>query len=297
MKKYIGAAVILLLSFQFSLGSGIQWSSLSVEKAIEKAKTEDKLVFIDVFATWCGPCKYLDKKVFPDPAVAEYFNAEFISLEIDGERGEGPELMQKFALNAFPSLLFLDGEGKLIRKQIGATDAEGLLKMGKEVVDPTSSPVYQMQQKFEKGDRDRVFLSEYLILMSQEELDASPIAEAYLEAFADEKGQGLNMDRQGDFLAFIYGIDDLEHPLTKEFLNEIVDYIKIDPNLTAMKIDRLFGIYMDKAVEAGDPEIGVTALRTIYPALEKAMEGELAPVEEAEGKMRKTLEEMIEEQQ
>jgi thioredoxin-related protein len=295
MKKYTAALAFFLLIFQLSAATGIEWSSLSLEKAIEQAKNEDKLVFIDVFATWCGPCKYLDKKVFPDAALSEFFNAEFINLEIDGERGEGPDLMRQFELSAFPTLLFLDGEGKLIRKQVGAMDAEELLKMARVVVDPTSSPIYQMQQRFDNGERDRVFLSKFLILLSEEQQDASSVAMTYLEEFSDSAGTGLSMDRQGDFLAFIFGIDDLEHPLMKEFLGDIVEYIKIDPNLTAMKIDRIFNLHMEKAVAVGDPEIGVAALRAMYPALTAAMEGDIAPVEEAEEKMRETLREMMKE--
>ena len=66
---------------------GIDFFPGSWNEALELAKKEDKLIFLDAYASWCGPCKSMQKKVFPTDKVGEYFNARFINVKIDMEKG------------------------------------------------------------------------------------------------------------------------------------------------------------------------------------------------------------------
>lgn len=77
-------------------------------EAVKKSKEENKPIFLDVYATWCGPCKMLKRNTFSDKEVGEYFNTHFINVSIDGEEEEGRKLMEKFNLRAYPSLLVID---------------------------------------------------------------------------------------------------------------------------------------------------------------------------------------------
>jgi thioredoxin-related protein len=66
--------------------------------------------------------------VFTDPAVGEYFNKNFVNLKIDMEKGEGVQLSQQYQVQYYPTLFFIDANGKIIKKLVGYQDAAGLLK-------------------------------------------------------------------------------------------------------------------------------------------------------------------------
>ena len=77
-----------------------------IKRPLKRPKQRIKLVFMDAYATWCGPCKWMSANVFTDPKVADYFNANFVNIKMDMEKGEGPELARQFNLRAYPTLVF-----------------------------------------------------------------------------------------------------------------------------------------------------------------------------------------------
>lgn len=108
--------------------SGIKFSKLSFEKAIKQAKSSGKLIFIDVHTSWCGPCKEMAKTTFTDSEVGKVFNGKFINLKIDAEADtDGPMISKAYTVSAYPTLLFVNSEGKLIRKLVGKQSKEKLL--------------------------------------------------------------------------------------------------------------------------------------------------------------------------
>jgi thiol:disulfide interchange protein len=108
--------------------SGIKFSKMSFEKAIKQAKSSGKLIFIDVHTSWCGPCKEMAKTTFTDQEVGKVFNQKFINLKIDAEQdADGPMISKAYTVSAYPTLLFINGEGKLVRKLVGKQSKEKLL--------------------------------------------------------------------------------------------------------------------------------------------------------------------------
>ena len=101
------------------------------KQALEEAKRQNKLVFIDAFASWCGPCKMLSKSTFTDKKVAEYFNEHFINLSVDMEKGEGPMLAAKYKVNRFPTLIITDDGGNRITFTVGYIMPDDMLGFGK----------------------------------------------------------------------------------------------------------------------------------------------------------------------
>ncbi|MFD1142138.1 thioredoxin family protein [Larkinella insperata] len=112
---------------------GIQFSDAAWKAQLAKAKAEKKLVFLDAYTSWCGPCKLLQKNVFTQKEVGDFFNKEFINVKIDMEKGEGPELALQYPLEGYPTLLFIDGDGKVVKKVLGYQSPEELLTIGKGV--------------------------------------------------------------------------------------------------------------------------------------------------------------------
>lgn len=115
--------------------SGILFVESSWAAIVKKAKAEKKIIFLDAYASWCGPCKLLQKNVFTRSDVGEVFNRNFINVKIDMEKGEGPQLMRLFPLEVYPTLFFIDPSGKVVKKVAGYQSAESLIQIGTNLAD------------------------------------------------------------------------------------------------------------------------------------------------------------------
>lgn len=91
--------------------SAVEWFHGSLEQALAKAKTEGTLVFVDVGAYWCPPCQQLDEEVFVLPEVGQRLGAGYVAVHIDAEKGEGPELVERYRVQAYPTILVLEATG------------------------------------------------------------------------------------------------------------------------------------------------------------------------------------------
>jgi thiol:disulfide interchange protein len=99
--------------------------------ALHRAQVQNKYIFVDAYATWCGPCNLLKSTTFKNSKAAAFFNANFISLEMDMERGDGPDLAQRWGIQAYPTLLIFDSNGKPMTGTMGYMGANALIKFGK----------------------------------------------------------------------------------------------------------------------------------------------------------------------
>lgn len=113
---------------------GIQFFKGSFQEALDKAKAENKPIFLDVYATWCGPCKMLKKRTFSDKNVGDYYNANFINIAINGETEEGYELSKLYDVKGYPTLLIIDKNGRKLTKQVGFVEPYILINFGKRIV-------------------------------------------------------------------------------------------------------------------------------------------------------------------
>lgn len=156
MKKIILFLFLVISTALFSQ-DGIKFGKQSFAQTLEQAKKENKLIFLDAFASWCGPCKLLDKNVFPKKEVGDYFNANFLNLHIDMEKGEGIEIAKKYSIYSYPTLLFIDGDGKVVYKAAGYMSPQELISIAKEAVNPENTLENKIA-KFEAGEKDPEFL-------------------------------------------------------------------------------------------------------------------------------------------
>ena len=156
MKKIISFLFLVISTALFSQ-DGIKFGKQSFAKTLEQAKKENKLIFLDAFASWCGPCKLLDKNVFPKKEVGDYFNANFLNLHIDMEKGEGIEIAKKYSIYSYPTLLFIVGDGKVVYKAAGYMSPQELISIAKEAVNPENTLENKIA-KFEAGEKDPEFL-------------------------------------------------------------------------------------------------------------------------------------------
>lgn len=114
--------------------TGIQFFHGSFAEAQAKAKKESKLIFMDAYTSWCAPCRYMAANVFTDQSVGEYYNSHFVNLKVDMEKGEGPELARRYSVMAYPTLLFLDGNGEVKSRTMGGKPAADFIALGQKAV-------------------------------------------------------------------------------------------------------------------------------------------------------------------
>ena len=110
MKKYI----LLIFACIYAIHLNAQNAGINFlhgttwAEAVAKAKAENKLIFIDFYTQWCGPCLNMAQTVFSLPTVGYYYNQTFINLKIDAEEGEGITLAKKYGVRSYPTYAFID---------------------------------------------------------------------------------------------------------------------------------------------------------------------------------------------
>lgn len=139
---------------------GIVFETGTWSQALEKAKVENKFIFMDCYTSWCGPCKMLARDVFTDPQAADFFNAHFVNVKFDMEKGEGKMLKEKFGVKAYPTLNFINGDGELVHCTVGAPDLAGLLAEAQAVLD--GKGLMALMKAYEAGNRTPDFIVSYL---------------------------------------------------------------------------------------------------------------------------------------
>lgn len=113
---------------------GIEFFHGTINEAKAKARQEGKLIFVDAYTTWCGPCRWMAANTFTDPDVGAFFNEHFVNMKLDMERGEGREFGQQYRVMAYPTLLFLDHTGTVKHRAMGAKKSGDFLKLGKSII-------------------------------------------------------------------------------------------------------------------------------------------------------------------
>jgi len=145
MKRITFLITMVLIAFTSFVGpsesgsktekeAGIQFHEGNWQEALQKAKKEGKPIFLDISASWCGPCKMLKASTFPNDEVGEFYNANFINVAVDGEKGEGIELARKYKIRGYPTLIYLDSNGEVIAQTAGYRNPEQFIEIGKQII-------------------------------------------------------------------------------------------------------------------------------------------------------------------
>lgn len=187
--------LLMLLVFGITFGMeaqnrSINFQSIEWKKALKQAKKEKKLIFVDCYTSWCGPCKMLAKDVFTQDAVADFFNQNFLNLKMDMEKdADGVALKSAFEIKAFPTLVFVDPvTQQVVHRMVGAGTAEWLLTGAKIAKDPQNN-LNGLTNRYEAGERTPKFLSQYLNALASAYMadEQTKVAVEYINSLSDEQ--------------------------------------------------------------------------------------------------------------
>lgn len=188
---------VLLLSTLFITtlsAEGIEFFHGTWEEALAEAEAQDKLIFVDAFAVWCGPCKRMANNVFPQEEVGVFYNRNFINMKIDMEAPENEAFRREYPVAAFPTLFFIDNKGEIVHQTKGAKDVDGLIRVGKVALN-AAEPVADFAEAYESGDRDPQLIYKYVQSLIRSGEPHLQITNEYLRSQTD-----LNTEQNLRFL-------------------------------------------------------------------------------------------------
>ncbi len=129
-KQIIVISIILTASFAHAQ---INFKTTYKDAQTFAKNTGKKLIFMDFTATWCGPCKQMEMKVFTNPEVFNLINSKFSSVQLDVDTPEGKELSNKYSIDGYPTMIILDIYGKVIKRIEGYHTDKQLIKEIKDL--------------------------------------------------------------------------------------------------------------------------------------------------------------------
>lgn len=182
-KTFLVAFSVLFHSVLFGQtnSTGIIFFQGTWDELLVSARENNKLIFVDVYTEWCGPCKSMDQFVFTQPTVGTAYNTNFLNYKIDAEKGEGIHLAKLYGVGAYPTFLFLNSMGQLVHKAVGERDAQRFVQLIDEVNKSANNEnnIEKLGEEFEHGNRNKLFLKKYLEELTRLTLNNDHVLDAY----------------------------------------------------------------------------------------------------------------------
>lgn len=195
MKKLMLVSILIILSTGLTKAQsdGIKFFHGTVDQLFAEAKKQDKLIFVDCYASWCGPCKWMAANVFTDPAVGEYFNKTFICYKLDMEKGEGPDFDERYPVAAYPTFMFIKHDGTRVYTVVGGREATEFIQIGKNANNPEKW-ISNFEEKYAKGERNPDFLLKYAYTLWESGNEYQEIANQYFATQSEAQlASAINM--------------------------------------------------------------------------------------------------------
>jgi thioredoxin-related protein len=203
----------------------INFLNIELDSAYKIAKSENKLLFVDCYTTWCGPCKYMEANIFTNSEVAKYYNDNFINVKLDMEKGEGEVFAGWYEVRSYPTYIFLDLSGRgrqLAHRIVGSMDAESFMQFAKDAQNEDVR-IGEMRNRYFSGERNPEFIRNYIekLYDSGYSSDARDIS---YWLYQDLDWSSIDSTDANILLSFITG---KSHPLHDGMMNNLSNLEKV----------------------------------------------------------------------
>lgn len=138
---------------------GTQFFKGTFAQALAKAKKENKKLMVDCYTLWCGPCRYMATNIFPNDTLGAYMNEHFVCMKLDMEHGEGPERNKTFQVEAYPTFIFFDADGKEMSRFEGMAMQDDFQKRCERILKgeaPISKEDIQKEKQHRVAEKDTI---------------------------------------------------------------------------------------------------------------------------------------------
>ena len=227
MSKVIFGILFLFLASS-ALFSQVNFEKIGLQEALVKAKKENKKVFIDVYASWCGPCKAMDAKVFSNKEVGERMAKEYIALKIDREKSPFRKDLSNYYIKGYPTMLILDSLGLEIGRIYGGRSISDFNKELDTYKTKMLSPVNQAFQNMKSNPNDQKIWKESLAYLYSQfnTLSRHRLYDQFKKECSVyfEKFTPTQLSDNDDFTIFRQVALPLEHPTVQFYLTDSTEY-------------------------------------------------------------------------
>ena len=266
--KLLSRLILLPLSL-LSLSIYGQVDFIQVEtpeemNAAQKMASDQMLMlFVDVYADWCGPCKMMDSEVFANAEVSDYMREHYLGIKVDGESDYGRIFAAEQGLEGYPSMFVFSDEGELISKIVGFTPADEMKNTLRSIKEgfgriKTYRALYQ-SGKLEAGE-----FADYITVirsMGNEE-EAERLSEEYLE-----KVMGPKL-ADSDILVVAYYMD-LDDAWWEDFSSDKERLVRILGDDYMLAMEKIYNNTLMKAVEEDRIDLVSKMARELAPLVEQ----------------------------
>ena len=146
----------------YAQNQGIQFFQGNWSEAVSQAKMNNKLIFVDFYTQWCGPCYNMAKDVFTRQDVGQFYNNHFVNVKMDAENGEGIELSKKYKVRSYPTYAFIDpATEELVHRSGSRQSAEQFIYTAESAITPHLRSFF-LDEEYNKGNREQSFLVNYI---------------------------------------------------------------------------------------------------------------------------------------
>ena len=183
MKKLLFGILFCVSGMLVARGEGVRFlDNVAWKQVVKEAREAGKMVFVDCYTSWCGPCKVLSSKIFPLKEVGDFYNANFICYKLDCEKGDGVEVAKTYQIMSFPTYLYVDGNGKLFYRSGAYMPAEKFIEEGKIALAEFSDKrtIEEWEALYAKKKNNASFVKGYIAKRNRAKLDNADIFDQYV---------------------------------------------------------------------------------------------------------------------
>ncbi|MFY0599438.1 MAG: thioredoxin family protein [Cyclobacteriaceae bacterium] len=171
--------LLLLVSFAAS-AQMIDFEEPDWQAAVDKARSEEKLLMVYMNTVWCEPCLEMEEGVFQESTVHDFYSDNFINVPFDAEEFPGAEIADMYGVSVFPGFLFINVYGELIHKGCGWMDNDDFVQLGRDALDGEKN-LSGFKKRYADGERSASFLKDYSYLLDASCVDASGFVKSFFK--------------------------------------------------------------------------------------------------------------------
>ena len=250
-----------------------EFRHISLDEAAKTAEAENKLIFIDVYTSWCGPCKMMANKTFPQKLVGDYMNKTFVCVKFDAEKGEGVDVAKLYNVTAYPTFIIATADKKELNRVLGYYEGEKFVEKMQQCVIPENSPV-MLRKRYAEGERTPQVIKglafiiddDMRMMYQSKERDSlknarNTIIDSYFASLSDEK----RLAAKNAFI-FEYYANDID---SRQFRFMVDNRSKFQPE-TKHKVDSVIGnVYEEnlKQYLSGEKKYDAAGFNSLWQAI------------------------------